>query len=485
MRTSHTHPLHIASVRPAPGMGRIGITFCPGKKQPIAATGAWDRQLSVDLDAIAAWGAVAMITLVEQDELAALQVSELGTEVEARHMDWLHLPLRDGDVPGPAFEESWARCGESVRRRIRSGFDIVVHCKGGLGRAGTVVAKLLVELGVPVEDAIARVRTARPGAIETAGELAYVKAQTPIAERQPATNVVAIRDRAIGSLLGLAIGDAIGTTLEFTERDSRPLLTDMVGGGPFRLSVGEWTDDTAMALALADSLAVAGSLDEADLMQRFVSWYRKGAYSCTGSCFDIGIATRQALARFEKTGDPFAGSADPQNGGNGSLMRLAPVAIRHHRNRPLLRDVAARQSRVTHAADEPVEACVAYSELLADAIEGAPVSEILKGRNDFPGRVGNVMAGRWRGAHRDAIESTGYVIHALEASLWSVGASGDYRGAVLRAANLGHDADTTAAIAGQLAGAIDGAQALPARWRSNLAWEPKIRAMADAIFPDD
>jgi ADP-ribosyl-[dinitrogen reductase] hydrolase len=115
-------------------------------------------------------------------------------------------------------------------------------------------------------------------------------------------------DRASGTRLGSAAGDAVGTSLEFKTRDSYPPLTDMVGGGPFGLKAGQWTDDTAMALALADSLAANNGLNEADLMERFVRWHEQGEYSCTGSCFDIGITTRQALSRWKRTGNPTAGS---------------------------------------------------------------------------------------------------------------------------------------------------------------------------------
>ena len=127
-----------------------------------------------------------------------------------------------------------------------------------------------------------------------------------------------------------------------------------------------------MALALADSLAAPGSLDCRDLMNRFVAWWRDGEYSCTGTCFDIGNATREALGRYLRTGDPRAGSTDPHFAGNGSLMRLAPVALRFWNDRPHLADTAAEPPRTTHAAEETVDACRAFAELLADAIAGAP-----------------------------------------------------------------------------------------------------------------
>ncbi len=387
------------------------------------------------------------MTLVEDHELASLKVEQLGAEVQARHMAWHHLPIQDVSVPCSRFEAQWQQDGESLRGLLRHGFKVLVHCKGGLGRAGTFSARLLAELGTAPPEAIAMVRAVRPGAIETEAQRQHVLRVTPIPVRQPDTSAEAIRDRAVGALLGLAVGDAIGTTLEFKARDTYPQLIDMVGGGPFGLKPGEWTDDTAMALALTDSLIAQGQLDERDLMERFVSWHEQGEYSCTGTCFDIGITTRQALMRFKRSGDPMAGSTDPQTAGNGSLMRLAPIAIRFHRDRKSLRDAAARQSRTTHAASEAVDACVAYAELLADAIEGRPVSEVLSPtQRDWSGAIAGIMAGSWRGKPRHQVRASGYVAHSLEASLWSVGRSNSFADAVLLAANLGEDADTTAAI---------------------------------------
>jgi ADP-ribosyl-[dinitrogen reductase] hydrolase len=421
------------------------------------------------------------VSLTEAHELQALGVAGLGAEVRARHMDWLHLPIVDVSAPDAGFERRWVEAGEGLRARLRAGFDILVHCKGGLGRAGLTAAQLMVELGVPPAEAVATVRQVRPGAIETQAQLAFVLAQTHVPEPIPATTEAAIRDRARGALLGLAVGDAVGTTLEFKPRDSYAPLLDMIGGGPFQLQPGQWTDDTAMALALADSLAEDGTLDAADLMQRFVDWHERGRYSCTGRCFDIGITTRQALGRWAATGNPMAGSTDSKTAGNGSLMRLAPVALRHFRNPAALRDVAARQSRITHAAPEAVDACVAFAEMLADAIAGATRSDVLRARAGFSGAIDAVMLGSWLGKPRAAVQSSGYVAHALEAALWSVGASSTFAEAVLRAANLGDDADTTAAIAGQLCGALHGATGIPQDWRTRLAWADQITASADAL----
>lgn len=180
VRTSHTHPLQIAEVRASASHGRIGITFCPGKHDRFAHTGVWERDLGVDLDAIAAWGAKLVLTLVEPAELAALKVPQLGHEIRRRGIGWLHLPIVDYSVPTHAFEQQWLTDGANIRQLLRDGGDLLVHCKGGLGRAGMIAARLLAELGMEPEAAIQAVRHARKGAIETPGQLALVRRTKPI-----------------------------------------------------------------------------------------------------------------------------------------------------------------------------------------------------------------------------------------------------------------------------------------------------------------
>ena len=392
-RTSNSHPLQIASIMAGHGMGRIGITFCPGKTQLSAMSGPWNRDLALDLDVIRDWGAAAVVTLIEGHELAALKVEGLGAAVRARHMGWMHLPISDISVPDTRFEHAWTTAGAALRGLLRRGQNVLIHCKGGLGRAGTIASRLLVELGWDAEDAIMTVRGARPGAIETRMQESYVRRVRAVDVEQPSGLPAAMADRARGALLGLALGDALGTTLEFKARDSYVALTDIIGGGPFGLEPGQWTDDTAMALALAFNLEECNGLDEADLMRRFVEWWRGGAYSCTGTCFDIGITTSRALARFERNGNPIAGDTSPTAAGNGSLMRLAPVAIRFAHDRNALADAAARQSRTTHAAPEAVEACVAYAMILADAITGMPLEQVLdRTAEERAGRLARSLA---------------------------------------------------------------------------------------------
>ena len=181
-RTSQTHPLQIAEVRASPAHGRIGITFCPGKQDQFALSGAWARDLALDLDAIAVWGARVVVTLVEPAELKMLKVPQLGQAVHARGMLWLHLPIADYSIPDAAFEQQWLTQGRELRTLLRHGESVLLHCKGGLGRAGMMAARLLVELGMAPETAIRTVRRARKGAIETSSQLALVRRTLAITE---------------------------------------------------------------------------------------------------------------------------------------------------------------------------------------------------------------------------------------------------------------------------------------------------------------
>lgn len=174
-RTSQTHPLQIAAVRASPEQGWIGITFCPGKRDLMASTGTWARDLAIDLDAISTWGAQVVVTLIEPTELRTLAVLDLGSEVQRRGMAWRHLPIADFSVPNTHFEAQWKTQGQEIRALLRNGANVLVHCKGGLGRAGMIAARLLVELGMPPDEAIREVRRVRSGAIETPAQLSLVR----------------------------------------------------------------------------------------------------------------------------------------------------------------------------------------------------------------------------------------------------------------------------------------------------------------------
>lgn len=294
-------------------------------------------------------------------------------------------------------------------------------------------------------------------------------------------------DRLRGMLFGLAMGDALGTTLEFSRRDSQPALTDMTRGGPFRLRPGEWTDDTSMALCLAETLIASGrpdgDFDAAQLMRRFTNWWQFGENSVTGECFDIGITTREALQRFARTGEPFAGSEDPMSAGNGSIMRLAPVAMRWHADPTAAGRAAEAQSRTTHAAAECLDACHLMTHALIALADGADLAQALSGAPTPHGtRIGTLREGGFAVKPRDQIRSSGYVLHTLEAALWAVEGATNAREALLRAVNLGDDADTVGAVAGQFAGAIWGESGLPQDWLARLAWRDRISDLSARLL---
>jgi ADP-ribosyl-[dinitrogen reductase] hydrolase len=223
-------------------------------------------------------------------------------------------------------------------------------------------------------------------------------------------------DRAIGCLVGLAVGDAVGTTVEFLPRGTFPKVTDMVGGGPFKLKPGQWTDDTSMALCLAESLIANPDLDELDLMRRFHGWVAEGNNSSTGRCFDIGRTTLRAISEFNKTGVPISGSTETRDGGNGSIMRLAPVAISWWRNPKRAELIARRQSATTHGSQEALDGCAILSRVLCGGIAGRGVECIRADDEMWADPIRDVGRGAWIGKPEAEISSSGYVVHTLEAA---------------------------------------------------------------------
>ena len=300
--------------------------------------------------------------------------------------------------------------------------------------------------------------------------------------RQSPETATAAQDRAVGALVGLAVGDALGATLEFQPRRCGAEHRELTGGGVFNLPPGAWTDDTSMALCLADSLLACGGLNPTDLMQRFVRWWRDGENSATGTCFDIGTTTRRELARFAWTGDADGACDYAACAGSGSLMRLAPAVLfaMPDRNRAIA--LAREQSRPTHAAPECLEACAYFALLLTEALQGASKAEVLRPRcfGNTPG-IGRMASGE-RPKSRSQVQSTGYVIHVLEAALWAVAGAPSFEAALIRAVNLGGDADTIGAVTGQLAGALWGYSAIPDRWLQPLVQRERIEQTAQALW---
>jgi ADP-ribosyl-[dinitrogen reductase] hydrolase len=292
-----------------------------------------------------------------------------------------------------------------------------------------------------------------------------------------------MKDRSRGTLIGLAVGDALGAAIEFCPPGSFSPVTGYRNGGPHGLNAGEWTDDTSMALALADSIAQVGwKLN--DQAERYVAWWQNGMYSVNGRCFDIGIATRSALSRFAANRDAFAsGDRAERASGNGSIMRLAPVPMRYSHLYPDKIDELARlaeeSSLPTHASEQCLSACRYLATVLAALICGEDRREVLspdwkslRCLNEIKPLhplIQEVVTGSFRQKQPPEIRGSGWVVKSLEAALWSFHDAETFDEAVLRAVNLGEDADTTGAICGQLAGAFWGESKISESLKAGLA----------------
>lgn len=296
-------------------------------------------------------------------------------------------------------------------------------------------------------------------------------------------NATTIRDRQRGALIGLAVGDALGAAVEFRSPGSFEPVTGYRVGGPHRLKSGEWTDDTSMALALADSIAQAG-WDLNDQARRYVEWWQDGKYSVNGRCFDIGITTHGALQNFTVGKDArTSGDRSERASGNGSIMRLAPVPIRYVHLYPHQVDELARladeSSLTTHASPQCRSACRYLAVVLAALIQGEDRDQVLA--PDWPALqkltepeplhplIAEVAEGSFRDKKPPQVKGSGWVVKSLEAALWAFHDAVSFEEAVLRAVNLGDDADTTGAICGQLAGAFWGESHIPEALRRGLA----------------
>ncbi len=291
-------------------------------------------------------------------------------------------------------------------------------------------------------------------------------------------------DRFRGCLLGLACGDAVGTTVEFSPRGSFAPMTDMVGGGPFNLPAGAWTDDTSMALCLATSLIHCQGFDPRDQMNRYVNWWQWGYLSATTECFDIGMTVRAALQRYQADGNPMAGDTDPRTAGNGSLMRLAPVVMAFAKDACAARKYARLSSATTHAAPEALDCCDLLAQILLNALGHLLKDQVIAlGHLSFASpRVQDLAGGSYLGKSRDQIKGSGYCVESLEAALWCFASTDSFEHAVLEAANLGDDADTTAAIVGQIAGAHYGAAGIPQAWLARLHMADDMERLAQRLL---
>ena len=450
-----------------------------------------------------------------------LQVMAAERNVQVAHDSH---PIPDNGV---CSDEEMHALLNAIDHHLQHGAVVYVHCWGGVGRTGTVVGCWLIRRKHDTTTALRMVnelfstmspekvqRHAATGSPQTETQrlmvgywgLEELEAGEWFGDMIPRMSAIyewgqiglppgatrEDRDRMRGALVGLAVGDAVGTTVEFCSPGSFPPVTDMTGGGPFHLPAGAWTDDTSMALCLAESLLIRNSFDPRDQIMRYVRWWRTGHLSSTDRCFDIGNTVRESLTRFEQTVEPNAGSMHPMAAGNGSLMRLAPVPVFFAREPETAIAMAGDSSRTTHGTLVAVDACRYFAALLVGAMRGASKWELLSPRyTPVPGywdehplhpTIAAIADGSFKEKMPPAIRGTGYVAEALEAALWAFHQSDDFRAGCLLAVNLGNDADTTAAIFGQLGGAFYGESGIPAEWCAKLARKPVIDEMAESLF---
>ena len=480
-----------AGTRPQPNSywvipGRFAAGEYPGAKDPREAAGKLRILLATGIDHF--------VDLTEPHELEPYaEIAADEAQRLSRQAEHERLPVVDLSVPGSP--EEMAEILDAIDGALEDGRTVYLHCWGGVGRTGTVVGCWLVRHGRTGDEALQQLAEwwqgvekvhRKPQSPETQKQFRYVRDW-----REPPKKEIGTRDRFRGCLLGLAVGDALGTTLEFKPPGTFEPIDDMVGGGPFNLRPGQWTDDTSMALCLATSLIEQGGFDASDQMQRYVRWWREGYLSSTGHCFDIGTTVRSALARFERDGDPYAGSTDPNSAGNGSLMRLAPAAMYFAADHEEAVEIAASSSQTTHGARKAVDACRYFATLLVGALNGDDKETLLspdywpvwwdQEPEPLTAKVVRIAEGSFKDRNPPDIKGTGYVVDALEAALWAFHSSDNFREGALLAVNLGDDADTTGAIYGQLAGAYYGAESIPNEWREKLAMFAEITSLADQL----
>jgi len=293
---------------------------------------------------------------------------------------------------------------------------------------------------------------------------------------------VNLLERYQGCLVGLACGDAIGAPIEFKRPGTFTPIKDIATGGKFSMRAGEWTDDTAMALCLAQSLIDSSGFDALDQMKKYRRWVDTGYFSTRDSAFGVGQTVLQALIKFSRDGSPYAGSTKPTTAGNGALMRLAPVLMYYYPEQSLMTKYSIKSAQVTHGAAECLQANQLFSQIIFRALNNGDKESILFDEFlvDAPSEgIQAICDGSYRSGE---VQGTGYVVDSLAAALWCFYSTDTYKDAVLKAANLGDDADTTAAICGQVAGAYYGIKSIPNHWLEYLYMYDEIINISNKIY---
>lgn len=470
-----------------------------------------------------ALGIEAIVNLTAADELPPYD--DLLPAQVAHH----RFPIRDHDIP--ADPSHMADILEAIESALRAGRRLYVHCRAGIGRTGTVVGCLLVERGASGEAALEMLNRAWqqcaraeawPSVPETEAQIEYVRSWQPrvilgicgsasrgaewgpgaraalsgapggpaLAQSAAAFSPAAIRGRFVGALVGLAVGDAVAAATQDREPDTFAPVTDLIGGGPFDLPRGAWSDDTAMALCLADSLVACRAFDARDQVERYVRWQQEGYLSATGVCAGITPSTARALAAAQWRRQVFPGSHAPKQLDPEPLSRVAPVVMFAFASAEEAVRLAGDAARITCQAPTVVEVCRIFAAMVHAALAGASKEEILAPTHGlaeleavgFRPRVRSLLRGRYRRKRPGQVRSGATVIEALEAALWAFDQSESFPAGALIAANLGERSDVVGAAYGQLAGAFYGAAAVPPAWRTALLRVELIESLAEQLF---
>ena len=484
VRTSITHPLRIDDL--PLGNGRLGITFCPGKKGESVFGAAWDRDLDLDLDAVKGWGANAVLSLIEDHEFEMLDVAELGEAVKARGIAWVHFPIRDLDTPTDDSMGTWAEISAQLHATLERGGRVLVHCRGGLGRAGTIAALMLIERGWSAPQAISDVRAVRPGAIETEEQERW------LTRRARHYGLPGIRLHA--SLLGGAYGDSLGADIEFLSLDAiRRKFPDGISELlPHQGLRGAITDDTQMTLFTAEGLirahirgALKGICHPPSVVHHaLLRWYRTQGGKPRIETDNVGLVADQRLwARRAPgltclsslgEGRDLGARAKNDSKGCGTIMRVAPVALMVPRDQ--VRPMAIDTSALTHGHPTGQLAAAAWAEMLADAAAGEKLEETastlaaeyerLENGQETARAIRKALDAP-RDGSPETVESLGggwTAEEALSIALYACLAGETFDDALQIAVLHSGDSDSTGAIAGNMIGLIDPLAAMKHRW---------------------
>jgi len=405
------------------------------------------------------------------------------------HVDYFRMPVPDHGIP--ARPGHMGELLDRLRDALRPGRVVYLHCRAGIGRTGTVVGCLLAENGLSGQAALEELnRLWRQSARaqlwaqvpETSEQTEYVRrwvradaarADPPF---EPANLSAArgLRERFHGALLGMAVGDAVAAATQYRRPGKFTPVGDMLGGGPFDLPRGGWSDDTAMALCLAESLLECEGFDGRDQVARYRRWQQEGYLSCTGQCVGITAGTARALALAQWRRQAYSGSHDPEALDPEALSRVVPVTMYFFAQPAAAAEWAAEAARTTCQAPAVLTACRALAQALHAALSGKPRSVIL------PQAQAVLDAARHPSAARGHLDDGAPA--ALAAALEAFAGAGNFRDAVLSAANLGGNSDVVAAACGALAGAHYTASAIPTLWRNSLIKKQLIESCADRLL---